>query len=69
MLPSRTVQALPPSDDMPFGRCNTVLVKDMDGSAEHTSQESSGKFPFHRFFSTLSFNSPMLQGAESCKSG
>ncbi|KIM83716.1 hypothetical protein PILCRDRAFT_88067 [Piloderma croceum F 1598] len=41
MLPSCTIQALPPSPNMPFGRCNTVLINDTDGSAEHTSEESS----------------------------
>lgn len=37
LLPPRTVQALPPSDDMPYGRCNTVLVEVEDGSGDHTS--------------------------------
>jgi hypothetical protein len=37
LLPSRTIQALPPSANMPHGRCNTVLVSDTDGSGEHTS--------------------------------
>ncbi|KIM88976.1 hypothetical protein PILCRDRAFT_61652 [Piloderma croceum F 1598] len=43
MLPSHTIQALPPSPSMPHGQCNTVLVNDADGSAEHTStDEASG---------------------------
>jgi len=37
LLPSRTIQALPPSANVPHGRCNTVLVSDTDGSGEHTS--------------------------------
>ncbi|KAF7984714.1 hypothetical protein HWV62_13026 [Athelia sp. TMB] len=28
LLPVRTLQALPPSSAMPFGRCNTVLIND-----------------------------------------
>jgi len=45
MLPSRTIQALLPSPNMPFGWCNTVLMNDTDGSAEHTSEKSSsGEF-------------------------
>ena len=69
ILPSCTIQVLPPSDDMPFGQCNTVLVKDTDGSAERTSQESSSKFPFCRFSNILPFNSSMFQGAELSKFG
>jgi len=42
ILPSRTVQALPPSTVMPFGRCNTVLVNDIGDSAEPTA--AAGKF-------------------------
>lgn len=37
LLPSRTVQALPPSEALPFGRGNTVIVNSVDGSGEHTS--------------------------------
>ncbi|KIM80064.1 hypothetical protein PILCRDRAFT_73629, partial [Piloderma croceum F 1598] len=45
VLPSHTIQVLPPSPNMPFGWCNTVLMNDTDGSAEHTSKElSSGEF-------------------------
>ena len=31
LLPARTVQALAPTADMPYGRCNTVLVRDNTG--------------------------------------
>ncbi|KZP15179.1 hypothetical protein FIBSPDRAFT_750832 [Athelia psychrophila] len=31
LLPPRTVQALPPATDMPYGRCNTVLIRDSAG--------------------------------------
>jgi len=41
VLPSRTIQALPPSNTMPYGRCNTVLLNDVDGSGDRTS--SSGE--------------------------
>lgn len=37
ILPSRTVQALLPSVEMPHGRCNTVLVDGKDGFGEQTS--------------------------------
>ena len=67
ILLSCTIQVLPPSDDMPFGWCNTVLVKDTDSSAKCTSQESSSKFLFCRFSNILLFNSFMFQGAESSK--
>src|ERR1700722_17776151 len=40
VLPARTIQALPPNTTMPYGRCNTVLINDRDGSGELTS--SSG---------------------------
>ena len=40
VLPSRTVQALPPSAAMPLGRGDTVLVNTADGSGDTTS--SSG---------------------------
>jgi hypothetical protein len=49
ILPSRTIQALPPSAAMQFGRCNTVLVNDTDGSGERTSQDSSGEFTLQVF--------------------
>lgn len=32
LLPPRTVQALPPSPQMPYGRCNTVIVDDASGT-------------------------------------
>ena len=31
------VQALGPSDAMPYGRCNVVLVNDVDGSGNQTA--------------------------------
>lgn len=37
LLPSRTVQALPPTQDMVYGRGNTVLVEDPSGAGEQTS--------------------------------
>lgn len=39
LLPSRTIQALPPSNDMPYGRCNTVLMD--DGEGDRTSNSIS----------------------------
>jgi Plavaka transposase len=50
LLPSRTIQALPPSANMPYRRCNTVLVSDTDGSGERTSisgTDSEPQFIFH----------------------
>jgi hypothetical protein len=44
ILPARTVQALPPSATMPFGRRNIVLVNDTDGSTERTANDSSGEY-------------------------
>ena len=37
VLPSRTVQALPSSNDMPYGRCNTVLINDIHGGEQTSS--------------------------------
>lgn len=37
LLPTWTVQALPPSLEMLFGRCNTVLVNDRNGSLTMSS--------------------------------
>jgi hypothetical protein len=31
LLPSRMVQALLPSEKLPFGRCNTVIINDVNG--------------------------------------
>jgi hypothetical protein len=50
LLPSRTVQALPPSGDMPHGRCNTVLVGVTDGSGEHTSSSGADGTSFSSFY-------------------
>lgn len=41
LLPSRTVQALAPTLDMPFGRCNTVLIRD-SGPNSGSLADSSG---------------------------
>ena len=41
LLPSQTLQALPPSDSMPYGRGDTVLINDTDGSGDQTSLPSS----------------------------
>ena len=56
LLPSRTIQALPPSDKMPFGRCNTVLVNDVDGSGEKTTSsgvQSGSVFVVFIFYDSL----------------
>lgn len=52
LLPPRTVQALPPSSDMPFGRCNTVLVDVEDSSGYRTSAADDRRefFPQLHFF-------------------
>jgi hypothetical protein len=41
LLPTRTVQALAPSATMPYGRCNTVLINDVDGTGDQTTLSSS----------------------------
>ena len=46
LLPSQTLQALPPSDSMPYGRGNTVLINDTDGSGDQTSSPSSDRKSF-----------------------
>ncbi|KZP30016.1 hypothetical protein FIBSPDRAFT_884661 [Athelia psychrophila] len=38
LLPVRTVQALPPSSDLPYGCCNTVLISDTMQDSGHTTQ-------------------------------
>jgi hypothetical protein len=43
LLPTRTVQALPPSDTMPYGRCNIVLVNDVDGTGDQTSSTGTDR--------------------------
>jgi hypothetical protein len=43
VLPSRSIQALPPSNTMPYGRCNTVLLHDIDGSGDRTSSEDDNR--------------------------
>ncbi|KIM86842.1 hypothetical protein PILCRDRAFT_86461 [Piloderma croceum F 1598] len=43
VLPFRTVQALPPSTAMPFGRGDTVLINTTDGSGNTTSS-SGGEY-------------------------
>ena len=56
LLPSQTIQALPPSDKMPFGRCNTVLVNDVDGSGEKTTSsgvQSGSVFVVFIFYDSL----------------
>jgi hypothetical protein len=39
VLPSHSIQALPPSNAMPYGRCNTMLLHNIDGSSDQTSSE------------------------------
>jgi hypothetical protein len=41
--PARTIQALPPSAQMQYGRCNTVLVHVPDGSGERLSSSGDGE--------------------------
>jgi hypothetical protein len=66
MLPGCTVQALPPLATMPFGWSNTVLVKDIDGSAEHTPQDSSGEFIITMLpLLTIHVNPRLLNHADS----
>lgn len=43
LIPPMTVQALPPSPDMPFGRCNTVLVDCSSGSGSTTTSSDERK--------------------------
>jgi hypothetical protein len=51
VLPARTIQALPPNASMPYGRCNTVLINDSDGSGELTSSSGGDReFIFCCFF-------------------
>lgn len=40
-LPPQTIQALPPTPSMPFGRANTVIINDIDVGV-HTSQSQDG---------------------------
>jgi hypothetical protein len=53
--PSQTVQALPPSDSMPYGRCNTVLVNDTDGTGEVISLSGERKFFLSSTFLVFDF--------------
>lgn len=43
VLPPRTIQALPPSASMPFGRCNVVLVDDPTGALTSLESECESK--------------------------
>lgn len=45
LLPARTVQALPPAIDMPYGRCNTVLIRDDSGDSLTDFSGSGMYFP------------------------
>jgi hypothetical protein len=43
LLPTCTIQALAPSDTMPYGRCNIVLVNDVDGSGDRTASTGTDR--------------------------
>jgi len=43
LLPTHTIQALAPSDTMPYGRCNIVLVNDVDGSGDRTASTGTDR--------------------------
>ena len=41
LLPPRTVQALPPTEAMPYGRCDTILITTSESFGAQTSELSS----------------------------
>ena len=45
LLPVTTVQALPPSDELPFGRCNTVLINNSTSGSITTSSGDDRESP------------------------
>ncbi|KAF7973201.1 hypothetical protein HWV62_15785 [Athelia sp. TMB] len=52
LLPIRTLQALPPSTEKPFGRCDTVLINDFVSGSP--TKDSAGDLPTKRPNSTQS---------------
>lgn len=52
LLPVRTMQALPPSPDLPYGRCNTVLISDTTQDSGRTTQSIGDECMFY-FLSSL----------------
>lgn len=67
LLPTRTVQALAPTPEMPYGRCNTVLVRDDSGDG---LGDSDGGGEFHIKLSFLfSLNIACIQRSRLFKFG
>lgn len=65
LLPPRTVQALPPSAEMPYGRGNVVMVDDPSGVMTSSDTERE----FYSIIPTNTSNqSSTLQPAKSCRS-